>query len=209
MLHTLLLVPLEAALNRLIATDSVTRKALAGLSGQVIALQISDLNQTLYLMPDLQGIQLQGHFDHPADVTLIGTRQRLLQLVLSEDKSAQFFGNGIAVHGDYPLAQRLQAILADSQIDWHGLLASHIGERPANSLLTLARQPLSQLRTLGHNLQQDLDEFLHEESRLLPTTVEAQQLYDGIDQLREQSDRLHARIEQLKMASLRQKSESE
>jgi len=49
----------------------------------------------------------------------------------------------------------------------------------------------------GRNLQQDIDDYLHEERQLLPTASQVKSFEDFVDNLRLRVDRLRARVSRL------------
>ncbi len=198
MLNATLVTLVEQGLNRLLARDPVTLRALGRLSGRVIALQISSpVAMTLFLIPNNEGLQLQQHYGAEPDATIAGSVSALLRLVNSEDKAAALFGKGVSISGDSALANRLQTILADTDIDWEGLLADQIGDLPAYQAARFMRQQGSYWRQTGNNLSLNLGEYLQEEARMLPPRAELEGFMADVDNLRQRSDRLEARLQRL------------
>jgi ubiquinone biosynthesis accessory factor UbiJ len=198
MLNATLVTLVEQGLNRLLARDPVTLRALDRLSGRVIALQInSPVAMTLFLIPNNEGLQLQQHYGAEPDATLAGSASALLRLVSSEDKAAALFGKGVTISGDSALANRLQTILADADIDWEGLLADQIGDLPAYQAARFLRQQGSYWRQTGSSLSHNLGEYLQEEARLLPPRAELEAFMADVDNLRQRSDRLEARLQRI------------
>ena len=198
MFNATLVTLLEQGLNSLLTRDPVTLRALDRLSGRVIALQInSPVAMTLFLIPNNEGLQLQQHYGDEPDARIAGSASALLRLVSSEDKAAALFGKGVTISGDSVLANRLQAILADTDIDWEGLLADQIGDLPAHQAANFVRQQRSYWRQTGSSLSHNLGEYLQEEALLLPPRAELEGFMADVDTLRQRSDRLEARLQRL------------
>ena len=196
-LHAAVLTPLEEAVNHLLASDPLSRKILTPIAGRTIAVELSDLHQTLYILPYEGGVQLQGTLLNSADVTLSGASSRFCQLMMSDDKSEHFFGNGIDIAGDSHLANQFQGALAQLKIDWESLLAEHIGDLAAHESVSLLKQQAGFFTHLQQSFHANVQEYVQEEARILPSRPEAEGVMDQIDQLRQRTDRLAARIEQL------------
>lgn len=195
-LLTTLLLPLESAINHLLANDPATSQSLGQISSRYIEIHASDLAQSVFIIPYPGGIQLLGSHPTP-DVCLHGTSTQLLEMATSQDKAQHLFGNGINIQGDTQLANRFQQLLANARIDWEALLADSLGDLPAHQLAQLIRSQQSQLLRTGTSISNNLNDYLKEELRLIPTPAENRLQKAAISQLREQTDRLSARIHTL------------
>ena len=184
----------EQAINPLLKTDAVTCQRLESLTGNVIGFEITDLSISLFVLPIQGGVQLQHQFPDTPDVTLKGDSITFMKLLSSSDKSEHFFGNGITVEGNAGLANQLQAMLADLEIDWEALLSKVIGNLPAHQIMSLTRGQLNYAKQVNTNLPQNISEYIQEEIRVLPPRAEAEAFMDGVDKLRERTDRLAAHV---------------
>jgi ubiquinone biosynthesis protein UbiJ len=198
MFNATLLSVAEQSLNTLLQRDPVTLRALGRLGGRVVALDITaPLTMTLFLIPNNEGLQLQQHYGAQADARIQGSAGALLRLVSSDDKGAALFGKGVTISGDSALANRLQAILTDADIDWEGLLADQIGDLPAHQAAGFLRSQADYWRQTGSSLSHNLGEYLQEEAQLLPPRAEIEGFMADVDNLRQRSDRLEARLQRL------------
>ncbi|BBB28299.1 ubiquinone biosynthesis accessory factor UbiJ [Neptunomonas japonica] len=196
-LYAAILTPLESAINTILQSDPITCQALQRLTGRVIQVEATDLNQSIYIIPFNAGVQLQAHIEGTADVTLSGLSSRLIQLLTSENKAEHFFGNGISVIGETSLANQFQSLLANTRIDWEALLANGIGDLPAHQLSELTKSQLSHFQRISHSFSENIHEYIQEEAQLLPTRPEACAFMEDVDQLKERTERLAARINAL------------
>lgn len=204
MLKTTLLLTLESTINKLIASDSVTLSALGELEGSSIEIHISDFQQSVFILPFNGGLQLQSELNYPADVTLTGSSTSLMQMSSSDDKAAFLFGNGVEVAGKNALANQFQAVLANMQIDWEAILAEHTGDLLAHQITSFAKGQTEQVKKIAKSFELNFSEYIQEEIQILPTQIEADIQFAEIEELREQADRLSARIAQLEKSTQKQ-----
>lgn len=195
MINATLLTLAEESLNTLLARDPVTLARLGELAGREIRVESTQPGWHLYLLPHNQGIDLLAESAGEPDACVHGSALNLMRLPQAGNQV--LFGHGVTIEGDSGLVHRLQQILADSQIDWEAWLADLIGDTLAHPLANLLRSAGQQLRYSSNSLIHSLEEYLHEEARLLPTQVEIDIWQEGVEELREATDRLEARIARL------------
>ncbi len=195
MINATLLTLAEESLNGLLARDPVTLARLGELAGREIRVECSSPDWHLYLLPHNRGIDLLAESAGEPDACLHGSALNLIRLPLAGNQV--LFGHGVTIEGDSGLVHRLQQILADSHVDWEAWLADLIGDTAAHPLANLLRSAGHQLRYGSSSLIHSLEEYLHEEARLLPTRVEIEIWQDEVDELRDATDRLAARVDSL------------
>lgn len=195
MINATLLTLAEASLNRVLARDPVTLARLGELAGREIRIDCTQPECHLFLLPHARGIDLLAQSAGTPDACLRGSALNLMRLPSAGN--AVLFGQGVELEGDSGLAHRLQQILADSQIDWEGWLGDLIGDTAAHPLANLLRSARHQLRHGSSSFIHSLEEYLHEEARLLPTQVEIDIWQEEVEELRDATDRLAARVDRL------------
>ncbi|MDF2181642.1 SCP2 sterol-binding domain-containing protein [Neptuniibacter sp. CAU 1671] len=196
--HTAVLAAAEGLINPLLQRDSVTLDALTALQGKVLSFEVTQPTLKLFLLPTDSGVQLQAEYAGTPDTIFSGTGSDFVTLLTSTDRRDALFGKSIRISGDSHLAEQFQALIDNALIDWEGLLGDLIGDLPAHSLSQMFRWKSDQLKLTGQSLMANLQEYLQEEARILPTRVEAEILADEIESLQEQTERLAARINSLK-----------
>lgn len=197
MLQASLFSSAETVVNQLLKRDPVTLQHLSSLSGKVIHLAFTWPQLDLYLLPHSEGLQIQASYPGEADVTLSGSMVDFVTLMTAKDKTDAMFGKTIAISGDSPLATRFQEILADARIDWEAMLGDVIGDLPAHQVALYMAWKQSWYKNTAQSLMLNLDEYLKEELRIVPTRPEAEAFYADVQKLREQSERLEAKIAKL------------
>jgi len=187
---------IETALNGYLALDPEVRSRCAALDGSVIAMQLKGIALTLYFLPTTDRIDVLGHYEGEPDTLLTGTPASLFRLAVVRSEE-QLFNSGVEFHGDTEKGERFRDILASVDIDWEELLSRVTGDAIAHQMGNMARS-LTATATQGlTSLQEDVSEYLREESRLVPTAIEVNNLLEEIDTVRLDTDRLEARIQRL------------
>ena len=188
----------EAAVNPLLCRNPDIAHRLTRLNGKVISVVLTDINIKLSIQPHPAGLQLDLMEREDADVTLNGSCRDFLTLLTSADQSQAMFGKSIQITGDSALATRLTNILKDAALDWEGILASIIGDLPASQLAAFIRYKAGFYLQTGRSLKLNLEEYLQEEIHLLPTRPEIEHFLNKVDQVRQDTDRIEARLARLK-----------
>lgn len=188
---------LEGLLNWAIRKDPEAYAHLEGAHGKVICIELMGLGQQFYLIPDPSGIQLLGDFEGEADCIIRGTPWSLARMGKEQSGSQQLFTGDVEISGDTDLAHRFGRFMSSLEIDWEEQLSRLTGDVVAHEVGNLARGlgawGREQLATSGMNLQ----EYLTEELRLLPSRCEVEEFLSDVDHLRDDLARLDARIAQL------------
>lgn len=197
MLSSTLFTVAEESINAVLRNDPASLQRLGQLEGKIVVIQLTQPDMRFAILPNADGLQLQSKMGLDADCTLTGSPADFIKLLSSPDKADAMFGNGISVSGDNNLATRLQHILSASQFDWEGKLAGIIGDLPAHSLATLLSFKGNQYSTVGNSVLENLQEYLKEESDLLPHREQIEDFLHEVDQLRDDTDRLEARFQAL------------
>ena len=192
------LLGLEQTLNRVLALDSYTAERLAAFHGKVIGFEIRGFGFSLYLVPGASGrVQLFSRIEGEPDCLTRGAPLDLLNAAFADRKEDALFSGRLEIRGDTQLAHRFSELLVSLDIDWEEQLAKLAGDPVAHeagrAFASTGRWAARAARVSG----QDLGEYLQEEARLLPTRYEVEEWQDGVDNIREDLDRLEARIARL------------
>ena len=185
-LNDALLMALELTIRRALRYDPAALRRLQRMDGKIIEVRVSRPSLQLFILPNADGLDLSSRPPAEPDCRIEGGAADFVELLLDEQKS---FGSGIRLSGDTELAIDLNRCLQQLDIDWEGMLAERIGDLPGHQLSQWLRQGYGYLRGSTDSLLDDLDDYLHEEVRLLPPQPELEQFYDQVDQLRLQVDR--------------------
>lgn len=188
---------LEGTLNRYLRLDPDTPARLAALHGQVIAVEIPDADLRLTFIPAPGHLQVLGQFEGTPDCLLRGTPLALGRLVLSGKREDALFAGAVTIEGDTETAQRFGALWAALDIDWEEQLSRLAGDPIAHQTGNLARGLDRWVRGAVDTCTANLQEYLQEELRLLPTPPEVSDFAGEVEGLRDDVERLAARLTRL------------
>ncbi|WP_417584259.1 ubiquinone anaerobic biosynthesis accessory factor UbiT [Nitrincola sp.] len=198
MLSAALLGSAETSLNQLLQQDPRTLRRLAALSGKAIRLEINQPTLTITLFPGTAGLDLFLHSEGPADLTLTGKAQDFIQMASAKNSSDKLFGKGISISGDTGLATEFSNLLKNFSIDWEAWLGDLVGDTFAQPLASFIRNQKQQASNIQHSLTANSVEYLQEELGILPPRAEIEGFLEAVDQLRDATERLEARINALR-----------
>jgi ubiquinone biosynthesis protein UbiJ len=186
---------LERSLNAVLALDPETRAKLADCQGRVVRIELDGLATSLDLaVSDDGSLQLVNDSDETPDATLAGSPFDLLRARDPDKGVAELFAGRVRLSGDQALARQFSQALAGLDIDWEEHLARLIGDIPAHELGRAARALRREGSRLSDSGGETLSDYLTEELRLLPHRYEAGDFLADVDTLRDDVDRLEARI---------------
>jgi len=193
-----LLCVVEIGGNRLLDFDETTLASCRELQGRCIAIEITDIDTRIYCHPGSWGIRLAGSApSREVDAVISGRLMALVALASEQDKAATSMQEKVSFHGDVKLAQRLQRVLANIDIDWEEALARITGDVAAVQLHRGARVFTGWLKQSAESLLQTSSEYLREEARLSPTQVEFEAFRTRVNELRQDIARAEARLERI------------
>jgi ubiquinone biosynthesis protein UbiJ len=192
-----LLAVVEQAINGYIALDPEGAAALRPLEGRLIGIELEGFGTRITVIPSAEGLQLFGAYDAEPDCLIRGTPLALARMGMAERKETQIIEGEVEISGDTMLAQSFSRALARLDVDWEEQLARVIGDPFAHQVGNQVRAAARWGRKASDSLSADLQEYLQEEARLLPTRYEIDAFLAQVDTLRDDTERAEARIERL------------
>lgn len=190
---------LEAALNRALALDPDTRDGLRALDGRSVELTLESPPLALQLRVDgerlvVGPVDAAREPDLAVRSTLGALFAQLPALIggLRRDDAAPV--GGMRISGDADLARRLQRLAERFDPDWQQPFAAVFGDVLGVQIANACASALRQARTLGGNFAETTAEYVVEESRDVVGRDELAAFHDDVDALRDDFERLAARI---------------
>jgi ubiquinone biosynthesis protein UbiJ len=176
-------------------TDSPRAAALlAELTGRTLRVQILGTPLTLLVTCDGQTLHLsQGD---AADAGIRGAPLSLLALA-GEDPQAVIARGDVAIEGDAEIAQRFRELGMRLRPDLEAGLSRLLGRSAAHVAMLGLNAARDWARASAWTATQNVAEYLAHERADLVSRAEAEHFLREVDQLREQLDRLGARLQQL------------
>ncbi|MDD1618544.1 MAG: SCP2 sterol-binding domain-containing protein [Methylococcaceae bacterium] len=193
----LLMSALETALNKFLALDRNSSSFLAPLAGKIIAVNISTFNETIYLCPTNNSIQLLDYSPDQPHTQLSGSVFALGLMGLSSKPMRSIFSGEVKIEGDMNTGRKFQELFAKLDINLEQQLARFTGDTIAHSISQFFRAGQNWSKESIETFRLNASEFLQEETRDLPAGPEVDIFYRQIDELRTDFDRLQSRIERL------------
>ena len=184
----------ETALNQYLALDEDVNLFLSPIAGKVIAINILPFNETAYLCPTEDEIQLLENYVGEVDATIKGTLSALGLMGLSSTPMRSVFSGEVVIEGDTQVAHKFQQLFEKLDIDLEEKLSQFTGDVIAHNIGNFFRSGQDWTKETIETFKLNSKEFLQEETRDLPTETEANILHQQIDEIRSDFDRLSARI---------------
>lgn len=190
------------AINRYLQLDPATLTRLQELDGRSILMIILPFQWNLQLSVTKEGIKLsEAPDDYTADTIISGTPLQLFSVAASSENRHRFFAEDLKITGDAATGQKIIELFDTIEIDWEEKLARVIGDIPAVQMSKWVRKINHWFKETEQALSENISEYLHEESKLLPAPAELQDYYNDIDNLRMDVDRFEARFNAFKILS--------
>ncbi len=188
---------LEAAINRYLALDPEMLDKLAAFNGKVIKVEITGIDKELYMFIDDRGVQLETVYEKPADTVLRGSPISLFKMGLVPNVANLLLKGEVEIRGDTRLGHQFKSILSQMDVDWSEPLANLVGDGLAWQLQQSGNNFRQWSKDTLQSVSFSFSEYLQEESRDVVTETELTLFNDDVDQLRDDVERLQARIKNL------------
>ena len=112
----------------------------------------------------------------------------------SSEGARQLFSGNVRIEGDDQTAHRFSEALGGLDIDWEEQLSHITGDIAAHEIGRGLRALAREGKRIGRSSGDNLSEYLTEEARLLPHRFEVDDFLSEVDALRDDVERLAARI---------------
>lgn len=186
---------LESALNHTLSLDPDTRQKLAALEGRRVQLHLRGPELALAVAVTDQRLTV-GPPQDDSQLRVAATPGSLLAMLFRRDDDGIAPGK-VEIAGDAELARRLEKLASQFAPDFEEAFARSFGDVLGVPLARLVRQALAHAKESAAHLAEDGADWLRDESRLALAPGEAEAFLDGVDHLRERSERLQARVQRL------------
>ena len=189
---------LEAALNRAVALDDETQQRLKALNGRAIAIDFSGVGVAMRIAVENDRLQVGPAFAADADLKLRASPASFLAMAFRRSESTALPAGRVEISGDAELARRIEKLARNFQPDIEEAFTRVFGDVIGYQIAQAFKRAFDWSRESAKNLLQDSADFLRDESRDLVAPAEMEQFLDEVDTLRDDTDRLEARIARLR-----------
>ena len=216
----------ERAIETVLRLDPDTRERLARLEGRVVRVRTTrrssaaassaaaDVESGEYGLPPFElalsvvdaRVNVLRAFDGQADVSISGSLPALRSLV---DGNDALYSGEVKIEGDVGVAQSLRDIVGALHVDPEEVLEPFLGGALARRVGLAGRDLLAWVGRTRESARANAEEYLKEESGLLPAAEEIRHWSDAVDDARAATDRLEARLLRLERRSDRDRADGE
>lgn len=225
MLATLALGAFESVINEWVDLDAATRQGFNQLTGKMLRVVIDTPHLSVDVVFDLDRIRLSptpvGMDDQPAHSLF---EQRIFDLKLAPSQAsttlhvphlvalARLFGatpgttGNLPVQGELAVLQQVQHVMAQAEPDISAKLAPWIGDSLAHQLAQLLSQGKQTLHETSQRLLVHTEDRIKQDNSLLAPRWQAERFIDGVRDLRNDIERLQARLRQSESTTESQKN---
>ncbi|MDH3439104.1 MAG: SCP2 sterol-binding domain-containing protein [Gammaproteobacteria bacterium] len=191
-----LLRPVAAMINRQVRAKTPARELCRELDGRTFALRVPDTALAMYLTVDNDRVILSG--DYVDDPEVVATGSLISLARLAGPAADDLIRDGaVNIEGDAVVASQFRKLLRYGQPDLEEELSAVIGDVAAHGIGNFVRGMSGWTREAGATMQQNIGEYLQEESRAVPGRHEADEFRNDVNSLRDDVARFEARLRKI------------
>ena len=188
--------PVTSVLNKNIRATTPARALSEKLDGTVVAVRVRNTSLATWFVVHSDCLELTTECDAEPDVTITGSLITLARMAGEPGVGALRDGS-LELTGDAHLADDFQQLLAYAKPDIEEELSGVVGDAAAHRLGEIARGVSNWTRGATSTMGANIREYLQEESRDAPSRYEVDRFAGNVNTLRDDVDRLEARINNL------------
>ena len=192
--------PAIDVINRNIPEVTRARELCVELAGTTVAVHVNDTALAAYFTVTEESVllsrELDQHLDNDPDLCIRGSLLALGRMAATGDASAIRDGS-VELIGDAETAQAFQELLAAARPDLEEGVARIFGDAAAHGLGQLGRSVQRWAGDASATMGANIREYVQEESRDAPSRYETEHFAGMVATLRDDVDRLAARIARL------------
>jgi ubiquinone biosynthesis protein UbiJ len=191
---------LETALNHTLSLDPDTRQKLATMNGRRVQLHLRGPEIALAVTVEDACLKVgppdDGDTRHDSQLRVAASPGSLLAMMFRRDDDGIAPGK-VEIAGDAELARRLEKLASQFAPDFEEAFARTFGDVLGVPLARAVRSGLAHAREGAAHLTEDSADWLRDEARVAIAPGEVEDFLDGVDELRERSERLASRVQRL------------
>lgn len=194
----LFLPSINKAINSYLNLDPESKMRVKKLSGKAIAIELLPFHFHFQCVFSENKVEVYSDELMETETQIRGTPLQMMGVMINKENRQQFFAEDIVITGNAELGQQVIALFDELQIDWEEHMAQFVGDVPAYHVGRFVKKIGSWLRHSENSFSQDINEYVHEEAGLFPSSEAFQDFFNDIDALRMDVDRVEVRIKKIK-----------
>jgi len=188
--------PVASVLNRNIRATTPARALCEKLAGTIVAIRVRNTALATWFIVHQDFLELATDTDEEPDVVISGSLLTLARMA-GESGVSSIRAGSLELTGDPVLAADFQQLLSYARPDLEEELSGIVGDIAAHRLGEFARGLGKWGRDARSTMGANIREYLQEESREVPSRYEVDRFAGNVGALRDDVDRLEARIKRL------------
>jgi len=200
-IRTSALWPGERIINYVIQNDPHIEKKISPLVGKSIRVEVKSPELFFSVTINKDSINITSidseQKDLAPDLLVSGELKDLISMLLS---TGSLIGGNISVKGDIQFAQDLNEALRSLNLNWSDILGPILGQAATSEIEKFFNVSRAWSLEFRDSLKRDIEGYLKEEKKVIPTNGDAQEFYDDVDRLKFKIDRIKARADLLSLA---------
>jgi ubiquinone biosynthesis protein UbiJ len=189
---------IETVINGVVSLEPDILNKVTPLVGTVVAIELTDFQLTVYLLFGTDNkIQVMSLYDNDVDVHIHSTSISLARMGMSKTPNNLVLSGDVKIDGDVEKAGQVKEFMSALHIDWEEQLSKISGDivahKAGNAVRQFSQWGLSALQSLS----QDASEYVRFEKDYVPTQHDVAEFIKSVDRIRDDVDRIEARITRL------------
>ena len=188
--------PIASVLNKNIRATTPARDLCRKLAGTVVAVRVRDTALAAWFVVHRDHLEIATDTDGDADILISGSLVTLASLA-GVPGASEIRSGSLEFSGDPRRAEEFQQLLAYAKPDLEEELSGIVGDIAAHRIGEVARGVRRWGQEARSTMGANIREYLQEESRDVPSRYEVERFTSSVNTLRDDVDRLEARIKRL------------
>lgn len=185
---------IESIVNRALQADPDALKTIAALQHQVIEVHCTDWEICFFILIDSRGLQFYQHYSNQTNTQIYGTLNHFLHLFIKGADTKAVFQYPVEIIGNTHNVEVIRHAFKNIDIDFEEKCSHFLGDALAHKLFHQLKKTKKILEKSTKNICDQTKEFIHCETKSLVSKKQAEQFYRDVARLRDDVERLEAKI---------------
>jgi ubiquinone biosynthesis accessory factor UbiJ len=190
---------IEQVANRILKLDVEAHDKLADFSDKIIHIQVEDLSLNYFFLFPGGSLIVQESCEKPVSASIRGKLSAFTSALMSPNSGDAIFTGELHFSGEMNTARRFQEFVQTLQIDWQEPMSKIIGDVMTHNISQGLGAFGNFVNQFISSVNQDIPEYMQHEIQVTPTQSELNNFFEQVDLTRSQAERLHARVQRLKL----------